>query len=340
MSKISPLLVRINHPNVSHHYAISEMAKLLDIWKMKPILTTLIIFMCFSVKAQQDPLYSQYLNNPFVLNPAYAGLTNNLNLSLSYRTQWSGFEGSPKTANLNGHISLADNKMGVGAMLISDQIGGTTINEFFGSYSYRINLTEDKVLSFGLQAGFTNYQIDNSKAKQYSLLVNNISDPLFTGNKSETKPSFGFGVILKSEKFFLSLSVPRMLNTTIETGGKQASLYTQHYYFIGSYLFFISERIRFKPATLIKYVSGAPASMDLNASFIIHENYQAGVLTRNFNTYGLFLQALIKDSFRLGYTFEVPTGSSVGSNFISHEITLGLRLNALSFHKNNGVISF
>jgi type IX secretion system PorP/SprF family membrane protein len=311
---------------------------------MKTTLTLLALSLCvcLSLKAQQDPLYSQYLNNPFVLNPAYAGLTNNLNLSLSYRTQWAGFEGSPKTANLNGHISLADNKMGVGAMLISDQIGGTTINEFLGSYSYRINITDDKVLSFGLQAGFANYQIDNSKAKQYSLVnpVNPSSDPLFTGNNSETKPSFGFGAILKSEKFFVSLSVPRMLSTTIESGGTQASLYTQHYYLMGSYLFFISERIRFKPATLIKYVSGAPASMDLNASFIIHENYQAGVLTRNFNTYGIFLQALLKDSFRLGYTFEVPTGSSVGSNFLSHEITLGLRLNALSFHKNSGVISF
>jgi type IX secretion system PorP/SprF family membrane protein len=302
---------------------------------MKTTLTLLALCACLSLKAQQDPLYSQYLNNPFVLNPAYAGLTNNLNLSLGYRTQWSGFEGSPKTANLNGHISLADNKMGVGAMFISDQIGGSTISEFFGSYSYRINLTEDKVLSFGLQAGFANYQIDNSKVNPF-----NTSDELFIGNNSEMKPSFGFGAILKSEKFFLSLSVPRMLRTTVETQGKQSSLYTQHYYFMGSYLFFISERIRFKPATLIKYVSGAPASMDLNASFIIHENYQAGVLTRNFNTYGIFLQALLKDSFRLGYTFEVPTGSSVGSNFISHEITLGLRLNALSFHKNSGVISF
>jgi type IX secretion system PorP/SprF family membrane protein len=335
MSRILPLLVKINPVKLSHHHAISGTTKLLDIWNMKPILAILIIFMCFSVKAQQDPLYSQYLNNPFVLNPAYAGLTDNLNLSLGYRTQWAGFEGSPKTANLNGHISLANNKMGVGAMFISDQIGGNTVNEFFGSYSYRINITTDKVLSFGLQAGFANYQIDNSKAKQF-----NPGDPLFTVNNSETKPSFGFGAILKSEKFFVSLSVPRMLSNTIESGGKQASLYTQHYYLMGSYLFFISERIRFKPATLVKYVSGAPASIDLNASLIIHENYQAGVLTRNFNTYGIFLQALLKDSFRLGYTFEVPTGSSVGSNFTSHEITLGLRLNALSFHKNNGVLSF
>jgi type IX secretion system PorP/SprF family membrane protein len=319
----------------SHHYAISGKIKIFQIWNMKHLLTLFMMLACFSLKAQQDPLYSQYLNNPFILNPAYAGLTNNLNLSLSYRYQWAGFEGSPKTVNANGHISLVDNKMGVGLMVISDRIGNSSINEVFGSYSYRINVTDDKVLSFGLQAGFANYQIDNSKVNPFDA-----GDKLFEGINSETKPSFGFGAILKSEKFFVGLSVPRMLRTTLETQGLQSSLYTQHYYLMGSYLFFISERIRFKPSALAKIVSGAPASMDLNASLIIHENYQAGALTRNFNTYGIFLQALLKDSFRLGYTFEVPTGSSVGSNFTSHEITLGYRLNVLSFHRNSGVLSF
>lgn len=302
---------------------------------MKHLLTLLFIAACFSVKAQQDPLYSQYLNNPFVLNPAYAGLTNNLNLSLSYRSQWAGYEGSPETINANGHISLADNKMGAGLMIVSDQIGnGISVKEVLASYSYRINLTDDKVLSFGLQGGIANYRSDNTKVN-----AKDPNDPLFQGTTSVTSPSLGFGAILKNEKFFVSLSVPRMLSSSVDLENKQTSLYTQHYYLMGSYLFFLSERIRFKPSTLLKVVSGAPASVDLNASLIIHENYQAGLLTRNFNTYGIFLQAILKDSFRLGYTFEVPTGS-VGSSFISHEITLGYRLNALSFHKNSGVISF
>lgn len=319
----------------SHDHAISKRKIISDIWPMKVFLIGLSVFFCLSANAQQDPLYSQYLNNPFVLNPAYAGLTNNLNFSLGYRSQWAGFEGSPKTINFNSHISLHDNKMGAGLMVISDQIGNSTVNEVFGSYSYRINLTDSKILSFGLQAGIANYQIDNSKVNPFDS-----GDPLFTGNNSETKPSFGFGAILKDDKFFVSLSVPRMLRTTIETQGKQASLYTQHYYLMGSYLFFLSERIRFKPSTLLKFVSGAPASVDLNASFIINEKYQAGLLTRSFNTYGLFVQALWNDSFRFGYTFEMPTGSSVGTNFTSHEITIGYRLNALGFHRNNGVLSF
>ncbi len=285
--------------------------------------------------AQQDPLYSQYINNPFVLNPAYAGLTNNLNTSVSFRQQWSGFEGSPKTINANGHISLLDNKMGAGLLLISDKIGYTTTNEVLGTYSYRIQVTEDKILSFGLQAGMANYQLDNNK-----LNVQDKSDPLFQGSISETKPSFGAGVILKNDRFFVGLSVPRMLKSTLRTAGLQPTLYTQHFYLMGSYIFFIGERLRLKPSVLIKKVSGAPASVDLNASLIFFENYSAGLLTRNFSTYGLFMQAYIKNSFRLGYVFEVPTGKSVGANYTTHEITVGFRMKVFSFHNNKSIMSF
>lgn len=297
----------------------------------------IIFFFLFSAlvesAAQQDPLYSQYINNPFVLNPAYAGLTDNLSLSLSYRNQWGGYEGSPKTLNANGHLSLFNNKMGVGLMMVSDQIGSNKTNEIVAAYSYRVNVTSNKLLSFGLQAGMTNFRRDDSKLSPYDP-----TDPLFQGNISEAKPTIGFGMILRSDRFFIGMSVPHLLKETVNVEGQQISLYTQHFYAMGSYFFFLSDRIRFKPAALLKMVSGAPASVDLNASLIIHENYQAGLLTRNFNSYGIFLQALVKDSVRLGYVFEMPTGSSVGTNFTTHEITLGFRMNVLLFH-NNSVLS-
>lgn len=284
-------------------------------------------------EAQQDPLYAQYLNNPFVINPAYGGFTNDLNTAVSYRLQWAGFEGSPKTMNANAHMSL-NKKMGAGLLVVSDQVGANTVNEVFATYSYRIQLDQSKALSFGLQAGAANYQTDNSK-----LNPRDPSDALFTGTMSEFKPGFGAGMIFSSDKFFLSLSVPRMLKASLEKEGEETTLYSQHFYGMGSYLFFLSDRVKLKPTVLVKYVSGAPVSTDVNAAFIIHDRYQAGLLTRNFNTYGLFLQALIKD-FRFGYVFEVPTGESVGTNFTTHEITVGLRINVLQHHDKNSIVSF
>jgi type IX secretion system PorP/SprF family membrane protein len=304
---------------------------------MKRILPLLLFAWIISsfAFAQQDPLYAQYINNPFVLNPAYAGMTNNLNASLGYRQQWVGFEGNPVTMNANAHIALGDNKMGAGLMIVSDKIGATEVNEIYGSYAYKLNISSDKTLSFGLQAGLINFKTDNS---DLSLLDPN--DPAFAGGTNESKLSLGSGLILSGDRFFAGLSVPRMLKTRSDAGGEDLTLYTQHVYAMGSYIFFLTDRVRFRPSVLTRLVSGAPASIDVNAAVILYEKYTGGILARNFSTYGVFLQGLIKDTLRLGYAMEIPTGSSVGSRFTSHEITIGLRLSVLPFHNKITVTSF
>ena len=104
-------------------------------------------FFCFS-EAQVDPLYAQYLNNPMLINPAYAGLNNNLNAGITYRKQWAGFEGSPTTYNVNAHTSLLDNRMGVGLIILKDNVGINSNTEIHGTYAYRLDL-DQKYLSFG-----------------------------------------------------------------------------------------------------------------------------------------------------------------------------------------------
>ena len=280
--------------------------------------------------AQQDPLYSQYINNPMVINPAYAGLNNNLNASLTYRNQWGGFEGNPTTVNVNGHISLVDNRVGAGLLIVKDKIGNVTNTEFQAAGSYKLQL-EDMTFSFGMQAGVINFKNDASQ-----LNLANGGDPAFTGNENLSKPNIGAGVALKSERFFVGLSVPRLLSTTFKSSmGDQFDLYNQHYYLFGAYVFNMGTRIRLKPGILLKSVKGSPLSTDLNFNINIDQLYSAGVFTRNFNTYGIQLQALLKDQFRLGYTFEIPTASSVGAQFNTHEILLGIRMSVLSFHERS-----
>src|SRR5688572_209801 len=110
--------------------------------------------------AQVDPLYAQYLNNPLLINPAYSGLNNNLNASVSFRKQWAGFEGSPTTFNANAHTSLFDNRMGVGLIVMKDQVGANSNTEVHATYAYRLDLGE-KYFSFGLQAGVVSFKSNN-----------------------------------------------------------------------------------------------------------------------------------------------------------------------------------
>ena len=114
---------------------------------MKRVILLSLISFCLSGVAysQNDPLYAQYMNNPFVINPAYTGFQNNLNATLSYRKQWAGFDGSPVTVNASAHSSLVEDKMGAGIMIVQDKIGVYKNSDILLTYSYKIDLGEQKL---------------------------------------------------------------------------------------------------------------------------------------------------------------------------------------------------
>jgi type IX secretion system PorP/SprF family membrane protein len=279
--------------------------------------------------AQVDPLYAQYLNNPLLINPAYAGLNNNLNASVSYRKQWAGFEGSPTTFNVNGHTSLLDNRMGVGLMVVKDNVGINSNTEVHGTYAYRLDLGQ-KYFSFGLQAGFISYKGNYNDLNPYDPL-----DPAFAEVQNVTKPSFGAGLVLHSDRYFLGLSIPRMLKAKVTVDDIESQLYSQHFYAMGAYVFYLNEHIRLKPSVLLKSVKGSPISTDVNFAATFEEKITAGIYTRNLNAYGLMGQIKFGGSYRFGYAFEVPSGNSVGANFTTHELSFGLNLALFGFHSTS-----
>jgi len=293
----------------------------------KLLLVFLLTGALLPAHAQEDPLYAQYLNNPLVINPAYSGLNHSFNAAVTYRRQWGGFDGAPATGSLTAHTSLADNKMGLGVVFVKDKSGNSNNTEALATYAYRIE-ANGKSVSFGLQGGFINYRIVNSELNPYDP-----TDPAFSGNQTITRPNVGAGMIFSSERFFLGVSAPRLLKSAHATDDVTTRLYSQHYYFMGAYVFHLTERVRFKPSVLLKGVKGAPFSTDYNAAINLDERYTASLFTRNFNTYGFLAQIRLGNSYRIGYAFEVPTNASVGTRFTTHEFSFALNL-ALKGHDN------
>ena len=104
------------------------------------LLAFLFSSLSFFVVAQQDPLYSQYFNNPMLINPAFAGSNDRLYAGAAYRSQWAGIDGGPVTFNFNGHLSLMDNKLGAGILAVQDQLGDIKNTQYGGVFAYRIKL--------------------------------------------------------------------------------------------------------------------------------------------------------------------------------------------------------
>ncbi|MEK6782503.1 MAG: PorP/SprF family type IX secretion system membrane protein [Bacteroidota bacterium] len=197
-----------------------------------------------------------------------------------------------------------------------------------GSYAYKIYL-KDNVFSFGMQAGVFNYKNDPGQLNPFDP-----DDPSFT-RISETKFKVGAGVVLKSEKYLLGLSVPRMIGNSFQTAGQNVQLYNQHFYLFGSYIYFLNEHILFKPSYLLKGVKGAPVSMDLNFTIDINRTYAAGLFTRNFKAYGLLAQLNFLEKYKLAYIYEIPTNGSVGTQFTTHEVMIGFRTTVFDFHERS-----
>jgi len=278
-----------------------------------------------ALSAQQDPLYSQYFNNPMLINPAFAGIHDRLYAGLAYRSQWSGIDGGPTTFNFNGHIALLNNKLGAGMIAVQDKVGDIKNTQYGGTFAYHIKGIHT-TFSFGMQAGFIRYSTDIQ-----GVLVRN-ADPLFAPF-SETKFNTGVGILMKGERYSVGLSVPQLLSSSVSMGGQSIQIYQQHYYLYSGYLFYLSEQIQFKPTTLLRLTHGAPLSVDFNANLTFNSLYTAGLFTRNLNTYGLLVQAIF-GNVRAGYVFELP-GKGSALNFNTHEVSLALSLDVLSSHNHS-----
>lgn len=294
---------------------------------MKIHLTLSFSLLSLLLHAQQDPLYAQYLLNPVLINPSFAGVNDNLHAVASYRVQWAGFEGQPNTLSASIHSSFVDNRVGLGMVIIQDKIGNVSNTSANVLASYKLRLEGERVISFGMMAGLQGFKADNGELNIYDP-----TDQVFLNTERGTRFNIGAGALYKSNQLTLGLSVPRLLPTTFKNGGQEFQLYDQHYYLMASYLHLLSENLWLKPSVLARGVSGAPVSLDVAVNAILNTRYVVGGFTRNLNTYGLLLQMLLTDRFILGYTFEVPMNNSVGTKFTTHELNLGVRLSVFSFH--------
>ncbi len=289
------------------------------------ILFAVVVMLAFDLPAQQDPLYAQYFNNPILINPAFAGSAQRLIVSASYRNQWSGITGGPTTFNMNTHMSIVDNKVGVGAIVSVDKLGESKTTQYGGVFSYKIPLSTYASLSFGMQAGIIQYETNMEGVHVLN------PDPLFAPYSAK-QFNTGAGVLLKNDRYLIGLSVPHLLPVSV---AQDHTVLAQNLYLFGSYSFHLSERVELRPSTLLRMAAGTPISADLNLNVIYSKLYTAGLFVRNLNTVGVLAQVVVK-KLRVGYVFELP-GKESALNFNTHEISLALSLDVLAAHNHSAV---
>lgn len=293
---------------------------------MKLVKFNIIAFILFSSWigiAQQLPQFTQYMYNTISINPAYAGSRETLSVVGLHRSQWVGLEGGPQTQTLSIHAPMRNERVGLGFSFINDKIGFQNFSYLYVDFSYTIPMGENSKLAFGIKGGFTSYSLDSDFQQSQS------NDPVIFGFEDRWKPNIGTGVYWHSQKWYVGLSAPRILNTDYSSDAEFQALERISYYFTGGYVFNISENTKFKPAALLKATNGAPLSFDLTANFLFYEKFWAGAsyrINERAAALGAIADFQVSKQLRIGYAYEYPLSDLRPYTSGTHEILLMFEL--------------
>lgn len=311
---------------------------------MRKILIVLgIFFLTFAQgKAQQMPLYSQYVENGFLLNPAMAGSRMYSPLRLSLRQQWTGVEGAPETQALSFNKNLGDkcttcnvmgnplsrrNKqrgVGVGGYFFNDKYGAISRTGIELSYSYHLQLTrkglgkEGTKLAFGLGGVFYQFIFDGKDIP--------VNDPLYRGTDEVSYvPDANFGVYLYNDDYFIGASAAHLFESSVKLGDNNINddIMKRHFYATAGYTFHLQDLVDLEPSVIVRKTMASDLYYDLSAKLYINHFWMAVSYRTNDQIVGMV--GVNYNQYYIGYSYDHYADNIIAdSSNGTHEITIGI----------------
>jgi type IX secretion system PorP/SprF family membrane protein len=288
-------------------------------------ISTVILFTaaCAAANAQQIYKISQYMERSFIHNPAAAGANNCTTIGATYRTQWSGISGAPKTVLAYGDTYFSSMHAGAGIVVYSDKTGPTSRTGGELNISYSIKLDGDeKRLMFGIGGEIIQYKVDKGK------IASSIpDDPLLASGGTATKGDASAGVYYRSPTFNIGASVKQLiqskLNFIANGTNIDGRLYRQ-YFLVTSYNLRTDESNVLIPHFELRYQPNAPVDFE-GGVLLQHKDFiHFGVSAHYKQSYTLFLGLKLAHKLLIGYAYDnykTPV-SDFDDGHGAHEITL------------------
>ncbi|MBN1185710.1 MAG: type IX secretion system membrane protein PorP/SprF [Bacteroidales bacterium] len=319
------------------------------------LLSTISLTCLKNIDSQQLPIYSQYMMNAFLLNPAVAGHEGYTAINVTAREQWLGLKDAPGTYAVSFQTRLLKNsfisrsasirrrknvmsrsgRVGYGIYAFTDMAGAFTRSGIQGTYSYHIPFNSAQ-LSFGISLTGYQFAINDNKIE---LLEN---DDLLTGSeRSAFVPDANFGIYFTNNHLYAGISSMQLFQSPLKIGAdKDGPGYKmmRHYFVMAGYRFEASRDILIEPSLMLKSTEQFVAQLDVNSKMYIQEKYWAGISYRTGGGYSYFDESFkgkgsaivimggIKvDKYYIGYAYDY-TFNAIGARTLgSHEITAAVK---------------
>lgn len=319
-------------------------------FNIKSVLLMTMVLLAMKGHSQQNIQFTQYIFNSISVNPAYAGYKEEWFAQVGLRSQWSGWDGAPKTGSISidGVLDPEERRHGVGLQVTTDKLGAQGATSIFANYALRLQLdrSDEHRLALGIAGGVTQYGLDGNKLTPVERGDWAIPDHMIT----TWRPDIRLGVYYTNPRWYAGVSVQDLFSNSNSGEDFQfnqnslESLYRKvHGYFIAGALFELDPGLLLRPSILVKEDFKGPTSLDLNAMFIFNDKFWIGggyrtrarIFDRDYtgvsvnklsslNSLSGIVQFYVSPKFRIGYSYDHMLNRMSGLQNGSHELTLGI----------------
>ena len=283
-----------------------------------------IVLLCSCLlTAQQDSHFALYKYHMHIINPAFTGSQEGAFINSTYRSQWAGVSDAPRIQVISLGIPSTEKRLNYGALFYNDKTFVEQFSRFYANFSYRVSLDSKTDLYLGLSAGGQNFRLNFSSLKN----VNPGSDQ-FLSSFSRFNPNLGVGGYLKTENFYLSLSIPKLFQTkrfNENFGYASSGRDLVHVYGSAGVNIPLTTDWFWVNSGLIRYVQNAPWSILVNSGLA----YKNNELTLGYQWDSSVAATLMIQNIgfiSVGYSYQFPTGSLASITGGNHELLLKIRL--------------
>jgi len=297
--------------------------------------------------SQQAPVYSQYMLNGFLMNPAMAGSEGYSAVNLTVREQWIGFQDAPSTYALSfqtrimreSHISRATSprrrnrlayrggRVGLGGYVFNHRNGAVDRTGVRLTYAYHIEMDESQ-LSFGLSMVGYQYRVDKDRVT----LESPDTDALWLNlQQSVFIPDADAGIYYTSKIIWAGFSVDQLFESALKFGDKGYDELTmeRNYHLMGGYDFIIDKDWTVSPSTHIKIAENGKVQADISGKVYYKQDYWAGLSYRTGHSL-IIGGGVSVDRLVFGYSFDIGLNSIMKHSYGTHEFIVITKFGDLS----------
>ena len=287
---------------------------------MKKLLLIAFSLSCAVVYAQNAPAFRQFYFNPYLFNPAFAGVHDYTQVSVLYRQQWAGFNNAPSAAGFTMQLP-SSNRASFGLSVLSQEVVALQTTATQATFAYRIPISPSQFLFFGISgvANFNNLKPDMDYSNDPTIL--NAAANRFYADAN-------FGLVYAWGGLRVGFALPKLL------GQKYFSpqdLVNVRYAQFRNQLYSVSYKFQagnfsFEPYAMYRVTRDLQNWWEGAAVVYFKEMIWLGGSYHSTQGVGLFLGFDVKEKLRVGYSYELPPVNKEFISVNSHEVQLQIRL--------------